>query len=136
MNQLEKRGFSLASRSPFCGQAEEVPKHLFIHCPDIWGLYTALFPLSEGGWVCPSLVKELILGWVRLPLKKKETKLWRAAPLCLLWAIWKERNSIVFEDERFSFERLKSFFFRSLCAWATMIPDGDSSFVRCPLCII
>ena len=36
------------------------------------------------------------------------------------------------EDEHFSFDRPKSFFLRSLCAWATMILDVDSSFVRCP----
>ena len=36
------------------------------------------------------------------------------------------------EDEHFSFDRLKSFFLRSLCAWATMIIDVDLSFVRRP----
>ena len=48
MDQLKKRGFSLASRCPFCGQIEEVLKHLFIHRPKIWDLWTALFSLSEG----------------------------------------------------------------------------------------
>ena len=47
MDQLKKKGFSLASRCPFCGQAEEVLEHLFIHCPKICGLRTALFSLSE-----------------------------------------------------------------------------------------
>ena len=87
MDQLKKRGFSLAKRCPFCGQAEEVLEHLFIHCPKICGLWTVLFSLSEGGWICPLLVRKLLLGWVRLPLNKKETKMWRAAPLCLLWVI-------------------------------------------------
>ena len=36
--------------------------------------------------------------------------------LGLLWAIWNERNKVVFEDERFSFDRLKSFFLRSFYA--------------------
>ena len=74
------------------------------------------------------------MGWVRLLLKKKEAKLWRAAPSCLLWVIWIERNKVVFEDMRFSFDRLKSFFLSSFCAWATMIPDMDLSFVRRLLC--
>ena len=42
----------------------------------------------------------------------------------------------MFEDERFSFDRLKSFFLRSFSAWATMIHDVDLSFVRCLLCIL
>ena len=61
------------------------------------------------GWVCPYLVKELLMGWVWLPLKKKEAKVWRVAPLCLLWAIWIERNKVVFEDMQFSLDRLKTF---------------------------
>ena len=42
----------------------------------------------------------------------------------------------MFEDERFSFDRLKSFVLRSFCAWETMIPDVDLSFVRCLLCFL
>ena len=62
MDQLKKRGFSLASKCLFCGQMKEVLEHLFIHCPNIWGLWTTLFSPSEGGCVCPYLVKELIMG--------------------------------------------------------------------------
>ena len=70
------------------------------------------------------------MGWVRLPLKKKEAKLWRAAPPCFLWAIWIEGNKVVFKDMQFLFDRLKSFFIRSFCEWETMIPDVNLSFLR------
>ena len=36
----------------------------------------------------------------------------------------------MFEDMQFSFNRLKSFFLRSFCEWATMIPDVNLSFIR------
>ena len=71
-----------------------------------------LFNLSGGGWVCPFLVNDLILGWPSLPWEKKNSKLWRAVPLCPMWAISKERNRVVFEDECFSYTRLKSYFVR------------------------
>ena len=77
----------------------------------------------------------LMLGWLRLPLWKKESKLWRAVPLCMLWTIWKERNRIVFEDECFSRTRLKSCFLRSISSWASLIQDVEHSFVRGILCI-
>ena len=36
----------------------------------------------------------------------------------------------MFEDMPFSFDRLKSFFIRSFCEWATMIPDVNLSFLK------
>ena len=86
MYQLKKTSFSVANRCPLCGKAEETLEHMLIHyCSKVWCMRIALFSLSGGGRVCPLLVKDLILGWLRLPLWKKETKLWRVVPLCILW---------------------------------------------------
>ena len=48
-DQLKKRGLSLASCCPCCGEVEEVIEYLFIHCPMIWGLWTTLFYAHGGG---------------------------------------------------------------------------------------
>ena len=50
-------------------------------------------------WVCPLLAKDLILGWSCLPIRKRARKLWKTTPLCLFWAIWMERNRIVFDRD-------------------------------------
>ena len=130
MYQLKKRGFSLASRCGFCGKDEESLEHLFIHCPKVRCMWTVIFSLSGGGWACPFLVKDLIQGWLHLPMRKKDAKLWRAVPICLLWAIWKERNRVVFDDEAFSKSRLKSCFLFSFSSWASLMSDVEHPFVR------
>ena len=97
-------------------------------------LWTALFFAHGGGWVCPLLVKDLILGWDRLPSRKKEYMLWRAAPLCLMWTFWKERNIIIFEDDCFSLDRPKPLFLRSLCSCASLILEVDCYHVKSLFC--
>ena len=47
----------------------------------------------------PRLVKDLLEGWSC-----------SYGPLCLIWALWRERNMIVFNDECFSMTRLKASF--------------------------
>ena len=71
MNQLKKRGFTLASRCPFCGEKEKVMEHIIIHCPKIWEVWTAIFSMPKGGWVFPYSVQDLIFGWNAVPLRKK-----------------------------------------------------------------
>lgn len=55
-------------------------------------------------------VQEAISNWFQLPLDKKEAKIWRAAPLYSLWIIWKERTLVVFKNEAFSIDRVRSSF--------------------------
>ena len=43
--------------------------------------------------------------------------LWRVVPHCLLWCIWKERNSRCFEDIERSILDIKLLFFRTLLDW-------------------
>ena len=90
--------------------------------------------IHGGDWVCPPWAKDLMLGWILLPLRKKDSKLLKAAPLCLLWAIWKERNNVIFEDDCFSLSKLMSFFLRSLCSWACLIGGEDRYIVRRLFC--
>ena len=87
MEQLKKRGFQMASKCPLCGNAKEDLDHLLLHCPEVWGLWAALLSLPGLQWVCPYLVKDLLQGWTDFPIRKSAKKVWRAAPLSLIWAI-------------------------------------------------
>ena len=61
-------------------------------------------------WACPYLDRDLLMGWKATPIKKPDIKIWLAAPLYLIWAIWKEMNKVVFENAEFSIPRLKNTF--------------------------
>ena len=67
---------------------------------------------------------------MQFPVRKKAKAIWRAVPLLLFWAIWKERNRIIFEDATFSSRRLKlsvicSLFTRavSFLRWISLLLD-------------
>ena len=50
--------------------------------------------------------------------------------LLFSWAIWKERNRVVFDDEVFSKSRLKSCFLFSFSSWAGLLFDVEHPFAR------
>ena len=47
-------------------------------------------------------------------------RVWLAAPLCLFWTLWKERNRVAFENEARSAHRMKSAFLFTLWSWAKL----------------
>ena len=51
--------------------------------------------------------RDTLLGWRGFYLGKKRRKVWKAAPLCIFWAVWKERNMIAFDNEELSIHTLK-----------------------------
>ena len=67
---------------------------------------------------------------MHFPIRKKAKAIWRVAPLLLFWAIWKERNKIIFEDVTFYLLKLKLSVIRSLFTWAGFIPNADIDFIR------
>ena len=63
-------------------------------------------------------------------VRKKAKAIWRAAPLLLFRAIWKERNIIIFDDATFSSRRVKLSVIHSLFTRVGLIPKANMSFVR------
>jgi hypothetical protein len=77
-------------------------------------------------WVMPKTVRELIEGWH--VVKHHQIRIWTAVPHCIMWSLWRERNSRIFEDRELSIKDLKLFFFRTLFEWmqATNVSSCDS----------
>ena len=78
---------------------------------EVWKLFFTLFGVC---WVFPALVRETFLGWDGAWVGKKRRTVWKAAPLCLFWSVWKARNNITFDDGVLSLQRLKAFLVFSL----------------------
>ena len=133
LEQLKKRGIQMASRCPLCGRNEENLDHLLLHCHSVWSLLGGggrIISIPGLSWACPRSAKEFLKGWSYPTIRKM------AAPLCLFWAIWRERNRIVFDNVDFSFSRLKTSFISRFVYWANCLELGKCSLVRILMCIL
>ena len=97
-----------------CKCNSESVDHLFLHCPvasELWDMVFGLFGVS---WVMPLSVVGLFGCWQGRFGHHCNGDIWKVVPLCLMWCIWKERNSRCFEDIERSMPNLKLLFFRTL----------------------
>ena len=124
-DQLKRRGWILANRCFLCCDDEETINHILSHCPKARVLWNLVFSLFGVNWVLPLTVRDTLLGWSVSFGDKKRGKPWRAAPLCLFWTIWKERNRIVFDNKALSIQRLKISFVCNLFSWSKTCLDGE-----------
>ena len=124
LDQLKKRGRSLANRCYLCEEEEETLNHLLVHCSKAKMLWELILAIVGFGWVFPFSVRQVLLAWQGTKVGKKHKKVWRAAPLCLLWAVWCERNRVGFDNETFSMYKLKNSFIFSFWSWAN-VSSGD-----------
>ncbi len=116
-DNLMRRGYSLASWCCMCRSAEETGTHLLIHCAmasDLWHMVLRSFGVI---WVFPNNIGDLLFGWFNY-FGKHKSSIWNLVPHCLMWTVWRERNSRIFEDEEHSKTKLSELFFGLLFDWA------------------
>ena len=65
----------------------------------------------------PRTVVSLLFAWENF-LGLHYSLIWNMVPACLMWLIWKERNTCNFEDVEKSAEFLKSLLVGSLFGWS------------------
>ena len=94
LDQLQRRGWSLANRCFLSLSHEESIDHILLHCDKARVLWDLLFSLFRVFWVMQSTVREAMLSWHGSFVGRKRKKVWRAAPLCIFWTIWKEKWKI------------------------------------------
>ena len=100
-----------------CKCNSETINHLFLHCPVALELWDMVFGLFGVCWVMPFSVVGLLACWQGRFGRHRNGDIWMVVPLCLMWCIWKKRNSRCFEDKERSMPDLKLLFFRTLLDW-------------------
>ena len=68
----------------------------------------------------PKSVVELLASWQGQFGHHHNGYVSIVVPYCLVWCIWKERDSRCFEDNEHSLPNLKLFFFRTLMDWLSV----------------
>ena len=112
-----------------CKCNSESVEHLFLHCPvasELWDMVFSLFGVS---WVMPLFVVGLFACWQGCFGRYCNGDIWKVVPLCLMWCIWKERNSRCFEDIERSMSDLKLLFLWTLFDWFSVRRNQPFSFL-------
>ena len=65
----------------------------------------------------PNTVADLLFGWFNC-FGRRNSSVWNLVPLCLMWTVWRERNSRIFEEIEHSPTKLGELFFGLLFDWA------------------
>uniref|UniRef100_A0A2N9I6Z1 Reverse transcriptase zinc-binding domain-containing protein n=1 Tax=Fagus sylvatica TaxID=28930 RepID=A0A2N9I6Z1_FAGSY len=115
-DSLMKRGYVMANYCCMCKAAEETVDHLLLHCGvarEIWSFVFRSFGIDG---VLLNSFTELLFGWWNW-FGKSSSSVWNLIPSCLIWTIWRERNSRTFENIEVSVGKIIEIFFRSLYDW-------------------
>jgi hypothetical protein len=108
-DNLMRRGHVLAAWCCMCKKGWETVDHLLIHCEVAAALWGFIFQRFGIQWVLPAKVMDLLFGWFN-GFGKHSSDIWNLVPLCLMWSLWQERNSRVFEDKEKSLLQLQEVF--------------------------
>jgi hypothetical protein len=117
IDNLRKRKVLVIDWCCMCKSNGKSVNHLLLHCPlaqELWNLVLTLFGIS---WVMPRGVEDLFACWAGIRGNMDSGAIWKAAPHCLIWCLWRERNSRTFSGEEQSVPMLKSSFLQTLFEW-------------------
>ena len=89
---------------------------------ELWSM-VLVFGIS---WVMPQFVVGLLACWQGRLSRYWNGHVWLIVHHCLMWCLWRERNSRCFEDNERSIPNLKLFFFRTLLDWWLLCETNHS----------
>lgn len=97
IDNLVKRGQSLVNRCCLCCCDGETMNHLRLHYKLSHALWSAIFEVFGIHWIMPKTISSLLFAW-RNWFGKHLPTIWNMVPECLMWLVWTEHNTHIFED--------------------------------------
>ena len=93
IGNLHKRNIWILDYCYTCKCNGEIVDHLLLHYPIamVFGSFGVL-------WAMPRMVIDLQACWQGRFGQHRNGVIWMAAPHCLMWFLWRERNDQCFED--------------------------------------
>ena len=116
-DNLMRQGYTMAGWCCMCCCEGETVDHLLLHCNAVQKLWNFVFDSFHNHWVLLRRVVDLLFGW-RNWFGKHYSHIWNLIHLCLMWTVWRERNSRTFEDVSSSPDQLLGNFVTSLFDWS------------------
>ena len=95
----------------------ETMDHLLLHCKFSHALWSAIFKEFGIHWVMLKTISSLLFAW-RNWFGKHLSTIWNMVLTCLMWLVWMERNTCIFEDNERPLYHLKALRFSTLFQWA------------------
>jgi hypothetical protein len=121
LDNLHKRGVFVVNWCCMCKKSDESINHLLLHCEVASALWSGLFHLFGVVWVMNGRVRDLLACWNGQSGNNMVKEVWRMAPLCLFWTVWKERNARCFENTEMPMAELSNRFLKLLFLWVGVL---------------
>ncbi|XP_075654696.1 uncharacterized protein LOC142624842 [Castanea sativa] len=117
IDNLVKKNLPLVNWRCLCRRDEETVDHILLHCQFASALWCEVLIMFGVQWVMPDTIVSLLFAW-RNRLGTNSSKVWNMVPACLMWLVWKERNTRTFEDIERPIDMLKNLLARTLFEWS------------------
>ncbi|XP_048493141.1 uncharacterized protein LOC104908756 [Beta vulgaris subsp. vulgaris] len=123
----------------FCNAELETTNHLLLHCRFSWNLWSWWLNLWGLSWSFPETIKNAFLQWQIYGKGIFFKKIWHSIFFIIIWSLWKERNSRIFNNSASSLEEIQDLILLRLCwwirAWDDRFPFTSSEVIRNPACL-
>ena len=125
---------------PLCSTDPESSEHLLLHCSlsqQLWNWWLELWKIK---WAFPFSLKDSFVQWYYPSKNSFFKKVWSASFFIIMWTIWKERNSRIFENSSTSVKCLKDLILLRMGwwikGWDDDFPYPPTEIQRNPSCLL